>query len=146
MAMSMPVTTGGAPGGPNCHRKRPTSWFTSAGPAARKTNPGAPFEEAFDLSIEGIATYDLFVCFEKRTVFRVDCVDCNLAARGIREPFLLYLGRIDPNKGCETLLQHFMRFTREHDIGMQLVMAGPANMPLPEHAGIVYPGFVEELS
>jgi hypothetical protein len=43
-------------------------------------------EEAFDLSIEGIATDDLFVCFDKRIVFRVDCVDCNLAARGIPFP------------------------------------------------------------
>ena len=57
------------------------SWARST-----KNKPRSPFEEAFDLNIEGIATYDLFVRFKKSTVFRVDCVDCNLAARGIPFP------------------------------------------------------------
>jgi len=63
---------------------------------------------------------------------------------GIREPFILYLGRIDPNKGCDDLLRHFIRFKAEHSGPVQLVMAGPANMPLPEHADIRYLGFVDE--
>ncbi len=50
-AMSMPMTTGGDPGGPKCHCKRPTSWFTSAGPAARKTNPGAPLRRLSTLAL-----------------------------------------------------------------------------------------------
>src|SRR6476620_423144 len=57
------------------------SWARST-----KNKPRSPFEEVFDLSIERIVTYDLFVRFEKSTVFRVDCVDCNLAARGIPFP------------------------------------------------------------
>jgi len=49
-----------------------------------------------------------------------------------REPFALYLGRIDPNKGCETLLNHFERYANAHaGPAVRLVMAGPANMPLP---------------
>jgi hypothetical protein len=36
----MRLTTDGAPAGPRCHRKRPRSWLTCAGPAARNTNPG----------------------------------------------------------------------------------------------------------
>ena len=52
---------------------------------------------------------------------------------GVTKPFVLYLGRIDPNKGCETLLQHFIRFKAEHDAAVQLVMAGPVNMPIPDH-------------
>ena len=50
----------------------------------------------------------------------------------MRDPFLLYLGRIDPNKGCADLLQHFMRFKAEQGGPVQLVMAGPASMPLPD--------------
>lgn len=67
----------------------------------------------------------------------------NLRALGVREPFVLYLGRIDPNKGCADLLQHFMRFTAEHPGSVQLVMAGPASMPLPEHPDVRYLGFVD---
>ena len=68
----------------------------------------------------------------------------DLRSLGIRDPFILYLGRIDPNKGCDDLLRHFVRFKAEHDGPVQLVMAGPANMPLPEHADIRYLGFVDE--
>src|SRR5216684_201802 len=33
-----------------------------------------------------------------------------LAALGINVPFVLYLGRIDPNKGCAALVRHFERY------------------------------------
>ena len=56
---------------------------------------------------------------------------------------MLYLGRIDPNKGCADLLQHFTRFTAEHGSSVQLVMAGPASMPLPADADVRYLGFVD---
>jgi glycosyltransferase involved in cell wall biosynthesis len=64
---------------------------------------------------------------------------------GVAEPFALYLGRIDPNKGCETLLRHFQRYAgsggrRE----VQLVMAGQANMPMPDHPLIRVLGFVDD--
>jgi glycosyltransferase involved in cell wall biosynthesis len=62
----------------------------------------------------------------------------------IREPFLLYLGRIDPNKGCADLIQHFVRYKAEHPGIVQLVMAGPASMPLPDHPDIRYLGFIDE--
>lgn len=68
----------------------------------------------------------------------------DLAALGVRDPFVLYLGRIDPNKGCADLLQHFMRFKAEQPGPVQLVMAGPASMPLPEHDDVRYLGFVDE--
>jgi glycosyltransferase involved in cell wall biosynthesis len=68
----------------------------------------------------------------------------DVEALGVHEPFLLYLGRIDPNKGCETLLNHFIRFAREHQTALQLVMAGPANMPIPDHPHVRRLGFVEE--
>ncbi len=68
----------------------------------------------------------------------------DLAALGVREPFVLYLGRIDPNKGCADLLQHFMRFKAEQPGPVQLVMAGPASMPLPEHEDVRYLGFVDD--
>ncbi|MEQ1908241.1 MAG: glycosyltransferase family 4 protein [Vicinamibacterales bacterium] len=67
----------------------------------------------------------------------------DLRALGVREPFMLYLGRIDPNKGCADLLQHFMRFSAEHGGSVQLVMAGPASMPLPDHPDVRYLGFVD---
>lgn len=68
----------------------------------------------------------------------------DLASVGVRDPFVLYLGRIDPNKGCGDLLHHFIRYKAEHDDPVQLVMAGPASMPLPSHDAVRYLGFVDE--
>jgi glycosyltransferase involved in cell wall biosynthesis len=64
---------------------------------------------------------------------------------GVREPFMLYLGRVDPNKGCEVLIRHFTRYAAERpDASLQLVLAGPANMPIPAHPAIRPLGFVSE--
>jgi glycosyltransferase involved in cell wall biosynthesis len=63
-------------------------------------------------------------------------------ALDLADPFVLYLGRIDPNKGCRTLLQHFSRYVDEGGTA-QLVMAGPANMPVPDAPWIRRLGFVD---
>jgi glycosyltransferase involved in cell wall biosynthesis len=62
----------------------------------------------------------------------------------VEEPFLLYLGRVDPNKGCETLLRHFIRWSERTDLRVPLVLAGPANMPIPEHASVKFLGYVDD--
>ena len=66
-----------------------------------------------------------------------------LAALGLDDPFVLYLGRVDPNKGCQALIRHFLRYA---DAGrrVQLVMAGPASMPIPDHPQIRALGFVDD--
>ena len=78
-------------------------------------------------------------------------VDTDLAALGVADPFILYLGRIEPNKGCETLLDYFGKYL---DSGpppvspavknVQLVMAGFPNMPIPEHPLVKCLGVVDE--
>jgi glycosyltransferase involved in cell wall biosynthesis len=62
---------------------------------------------------------------------------------GLEDPFVLYLGRIDPNKGCRTLVRHFTRYA-ETGRSVQLVMAGPASMEIPNHPRIRMLGFVDE--
>ena len=66
------------------------------------------------------------------------------ALSGVEGPFLLYLGRVDPNKGCETLLRHYIRWSERTDLRVPLVLAGPANMPIPEHPSIRFLGYVDE--
>jgi glycosyltransferase involved in cell wall biosynthesis len=66
-----------------------------------------------------------------------------LAALGLDDPFVLYLGRVDPNKGCQALIRHFLRYA-ETGRRVQLVMAGPASMPIPDHPRIRALGFVDE--
>ena len=67
----------------------------------------------------------------------------SLDALGLADPFVLYLGRIDPNKGCGALIRHFLRYL-ETGRRVQLVMAGPASMDIPDHPLIRRLGFVDE--
>lgn len=65
-----------------------------------------------------------------------------LATVGVQAPYVLYLGRIDPNKGCETLLRFYTRWADRTGSPVPLVMAGPANMPIPDHRSVRPLGYV----
>ncbi len=68
----------------------------------------------------------------------------DLKSIGVRGPFVLYLGRVDPNKGCETLLRYFQDFVDREGARVQLVLAGPVFMPVPSHPAILSLGFVDD--
>ena len=57
-------------------------------------------------------------------------------------PYALYCGRIDPNKGCTTLFDHFIRFKAENSSALRLVLTGKDDIPVPDHPDIDYRGFV----
>src|SRR5262245_10780375 len=59
------------------------------------------------------------------------------------DPVMLYLGRVDRNKGCETLLRSFAQYCEERQTAVTLVLAGPAAMPIPEHPRIRALGYVD---
>jgi glycosyltransferase involved in cell wall biosynthesis len=62
---------------------------------------------------------------------------------GVTPPYMLYLGRIDPNKGCRTLLRFYTRWAERTGDPVPLVMAGPPNMPIPAHPLVKPLGFVD---
>jgi glycosyltransferase involved in cell wall biosynthesis len=57
------------------------------------------------------------------------------------QPYLLYCGRIDPNKGCPELFDYFVRFKKEFPSDLRLVLIGEKTMQLPESADIEFRGF-----
>lgn len=57
--------------------------------------------------------------------------------------FLLYLGRIDRNKGCQTLFDYFREYAAERP-DAHLVLAGPATLPVPAHPRIRALGYVSD--
>lgn len=67
-----------------------------------------------------------------------------LDALGISQPFLLYVGRIDRNKGCHTLFDYFIQHLDERRGDTTLVLAGPATIPVPDHPRIRPLGFVND--
>jgi glycosyltransferase involved in cell wall biosynthesis len=64
-----------------------------------------------------------------------------LEALGIPQNYLLYLGRVDRNKGCDALLENFQEYaTARPDVA--LVLAGPAKMQIPANPRILALGYV----
>lgn len=59
-------------------------------------------------------------------------------------PYLLYSGRIDPNKGCRELFDYFLQFKQEHPSNLRLVLTGKDDMTIPDHPDIDFRGFVSE--
>ncbi len=58
-------------------------------------------------------------------------------------PYLLYLGRVDRNKGCHTLFEYFESITDARP-EITLVLAGPAKMTVPSHPRILSLGYVTD--
>jgi glycosyltransferase involved in cell wall biosynthesis len=67
-----------------------------------------------------------------------------LAGLGLPETFVLYVGRIDRNKGCHTLFEYFTRHLDDGGLDTTLVLAGPAKIPVPVHPRIRALGFVND--
>jgi glycosyltransferase involved in cell wall biosynthesis len=65
---------------------------------------------------------------------------------GLQEPYILYVGRIDPAKGCQLLFAYFLRFKQEYHHPLKLVVMGRNYTTIPEHPDIVYVGFCDELT
>ncbi|UCF93857.1 MAG: glycosyltransferase family 4 protein [Desulfobacterales bacterium] len=59
-----------------------------------------------------------------------------------KQPYLLYCGRIDPNKGCDLLIDFFLRYKRENPSDLQLVFTGKAETHPPTGRDIDFKGFV----
>jgi len=63
---------------------------------------------------------------------------------GTDADYVLYIGRIDTAKGCDTMFEFFMRYKAEHPSALKLVLVGQAFMPIPEHPDLLPVGFVDE--
>jgi glycosyltransferase involved in cell wall biosynthesis len=62
----------------------------------------------------------------------------------IEEDYILYIGRIDENKGCRELFDYFLRFKQETGSPIRLVLVGRTILKIPAHPDIMYLGFLPE--
>jgi glycosyltransferase involved in cell wall biosynthesis len=63
---------------------------------------------------------------------------------GLSGPFMLYVGRIDENKGCLQLFDFFRRYRAETGSRLGLALIGKAVIEVPADAGIVPLGFLSD--
>jgi glycosyltransferase involved in cell wall biosynthesis len=68
-----------------------------------------------------------------------------LRARIGESPFVVYAGRVEEGKGCDTMAEYFERYvseTEKHDL--KLVMLGKGTVPHRAHPQMIRTGFVTE--
>ena len=64
--------------------------------------------------------------------------------RGLKKPFMLYVGRIDRNKGCDGLFRYFQEYLKRKSHDLDLVLGGSAALPIPDHPRIKTLGFLSD--
>jgi len=63
---------------------------------------------------------------------------------GLHNPFIIYVGRIDANKGCADLFRNFIEYTDRLSRPLDLILIGTPVLPIPEHPRIKHLGFVAD--
>jgi glycosyltransferase involved in cell wall biosynthesis len=61
-----------------------------------------------------------------------------------QDEFIVFVGRVDPSKGCDQLFEFFLRYKHETGSAIKLVLIGKPTMPIPDHPDIVPLGFLRE--
>ncbi len=59
---------------------------------------------------------------------------------GIEDDFLIYIGRIDENKGVPHMFEYFKRYIKEENKKLKLILVGKEVYPVPEDNNIIYLG------
>ena len=62
----------------------------------------------------------------------------------LENPYLLYCGRIDPNKGCLELFEFFEDYKQQYPSNLKLLLTGKDDIPVPPHPDINFLGFVDD--
>ncbi|MFC2161061.1 glycosyltransferase family 4 protein [Acidobacteriota bacterium] len=62
----------------------------------------------------------------------------------ISGPYVIYVGRIDENKGCDELFDFFLRHKKESAADVKLVLVGNTKLKIPSCPDIIYLGFTSE--
>jgi glycosyltransferase involved in cell wall biosynthesis len=63
---------------------------------------------------------------------------------GLDRPYLIYVGRIDANKGCAELFDYFVKYAARSEQPLDLVLIGTPVMPIPDHPRVRHLGFVSD--
>jgi glycosyltransferase involved in cell wall biosynthesis len=66
------------------------------------------------------------------------------AKHGLAGPYVIYIGRIDQNKGCPELFDFFLRFKAQTGSPLKLVLIGNSVLRIPAHPDILPLGFLSE--
>ena len=71
--------------------------------------------------------------------------DINLEEKfGIKDEYVVYIGRIDESKGCKEMFEYFLEYKKIYNNNLKLILAGKSAMKIPKNKDIIALGFVSE--
>lgn len=62
----------------------------------------------------------------------------------IKDEYIIYVGRLDASKGCDTLIKYFLQYKHRIKSALKLVLVGKGSMPIPASEDIISTGFVSD--
>ena len=72
-------------------------------------------------------------------------LDIDLKERfGIKDDYMVYIGRIDESKGCKEMFGYFKKYKKIYKNNLKLVLAGKKTMEIPKNEDIIELGFISE--
>lgn len=69
----------------------------------------------------------------------------NFSKLKIDYQYLAYVGRIDAGKGCNELLDYFVKYVKKNNSKLKLVLAGPSVLKFKKKSNVVYLGEIGEI-
>ena len=60
------------------------------------------------------------------------------------DEYIIFVGRVDPSKGCDQLFEYFLRYKAETESRVKLLLIGRPTMMIPDHPDVVPMGFMRE--
>ena len=63
---------------------------------------------------------------------------------GIKDDYMVYIGRIDESKGCKEMFEYFKKYKKIYKNNLKLVLAGKKTMEIPKNEDIIALGFISE--
>lgn len=122
------------------HDRRP-GWIFLAGEERRFLRQWFPAMNDGPVVGCGLASVEQLQALEQKRAAGLSSFRERFSING---PFVLYTGRIDPEKGCRKLIAYFLAFLRKSSARITLVLIGTEAMTVPAHPAIVTTGFVDD--
>lgn len=63
----------------------------------------------------------------------------------IDSDYIVYVGRIDNSKGCDVLVNYFLKYKQKYPSDLKLVLVGGGEIDCPKDKDVIFTGFVSEV-
>ncbi len=74
----------------------------------------------------------------------IDIPEAMIVESGMDFEYIVYVGRLDASKGCDTMFSYFRKYKDKYPGELKLVVVGKAEMDIPQDDDIIATGFIDE--